>query len=429
MTMRTYLLAALSLALSGACNDPEEATPVDAADASGDATADATSAPGDDAEIAAPDDTGTPAPRCSTEGMGTAWTLDALAEDGPFFAGYLELTVTDPDRETAAHGLFPESNGRTIAMRVWYPAQKGVLGDLTPQLLAPLARDAGPFPLLVHSHGFSSNKDELSYAAEWLATRGWVVAQLEFPLTHLGTAGGPQLEDVVNQPADVRFAIDQLLARNDLSSSPLYGGIDPERIALSGVSLGGLTTLLTTYHRDWHDPRVKAAIDIAGPTGFFTETFYGFVPLPALLVYGDTDAIVDYTAHALPARERAPAGTLLLTLEHASHTGFAGAASLFESMDNPDSVGCGAIEGQLPDNDAFLRRMVDPAIGIETVALPNPCELDPLPKAMRPSRQMLLTRLAMYAWLELQLGADAARRATACAFLDTLEALGDVRLE
>lgn len=425
MTPHRNLVLALGFASIAACNDPEEA-----------AQADTASAPdGVEAETIAPDtdepeaEIGAPAPRCSSEGMSTAWNIDALAEDGPFFAGYLELMVTDPDRTTAAHGLFPESNGRTIAMRVWYPAKKGLLGDLTPQLLAELARDAGPFPLLVHSHGFSSNKDEISYAAQWLATRGWVVAQLEFPLTNLGTAGGPQLEDVVNQPADVSFAIDELFARNALSSSTLYGGIDEDRIALSGVSLGGLTTLLAAYHRDWHDARVKAAIDIAGPTGFFNRTFYSFVPMPALLVYGDTDAIVDYAAHALPARERAPQGTLLLTLEDASHTGFAGAASLFESMDNPDSIGCGAIEGQLPDNDAFLRRMIDDTVGIEAVTLPNPCELDPLPKAMRPSRQMLLTRLAMYAWLELQLGEDATRRATACAFLDTLDALEDVTLE
>lgn len=425
MTPHRNLALALGFASIAACNDPEEA-----------AEADTPSSPdGVETETIAPDavepesETAAPAPRCSSQGMGSAWTIDALAEDGPFFAGYLELSATDPDRETAAHGIFPQADGRTIAMRVWYPAKKGLLGDLTPQLLAELARDEGPFPLLVHSHGFSSNKDEISYAAQWLATRGWIVAQLEFPLTNLGTAGGPQLEDVVNQPADVGFAIDELLARNALSQSTLFGGIDEDRIALSGVSLGGLTTLLATYHRDWHDPRVKAAIDIAGPTGFFNAIFYGFVPLPALLIYGDTDAIVDYAAHALPARERAPAGTLLVTLEDASHTGFAGAASLFESMDNPDSVGCGAIEGQLPDNDAFLRRMIDADIGIEAVTLPNPCQLDPLPEAMRPSRQMLLTRLSMYAWLELQLGRDATRRATACAFLDTLDALEDVTLE
>lgn len=372
-------------------------------------------------------DTGPTSVPCSIEG-GARWTIDSISDDGPYFAGYIDLTVTDPDRKTAAHGIVPESDGRTVAMRVWYPAEKGVLGDLTPPLMATLARSQGPYPLLVHSHGFSSNKSELEYAAQWLATRGYVVAALEFPLTNLTTLGGPQLEDVVNQPADVRFALDELLARNALSSSPLYQGIDTARIAVSGVSLGGLTTLLTTYHRDWHDPRVKAAIDIAGPTGFFTPTFYAFVSLPVLLIYGDTDAIVDYAAHALPARARAPQGTRLMTLAGASHTGFAGAAALFESLDNPDSIGCSAITGQLPVNDAFLSRMVDDAIGIASVPLPNPCTLDPLPLAMRPSRQMLLTRLSIFAWLELQLGTDA-RRALACDFLETLDREADLTLE
>ncbi len=368
-------------------------------------------------------------PLCSTEGAGAAWTLAGLAEDGPYLAGYIDLTLRDPSRKTAAHGLYPEMDGRTLVVRVWYPADKP-FGALTSAYLAPPARADGPFPMLLHSHGFSSNKDELAYAAEWMATRGWVVAAVEFPLTNLMTTGGPQLADVANQPADVRFVLDDLLARGNVSTDHLFKVIDGERVALSGVSLGGLTTLLTTYHRDWHDPRVKAAIDIAGPTGFFAPIFYSYVPLPMLLIYGDTDAIVDYTAHALPARARAPEGTRLMTLAAASHTGFAGAAALFESTDNPDSIGCSAIEGKLPDNDEFLQRMLDPVAGIEEVPLPTPCALDPLPTAMRPSRQQLLTRLAVFSWLELRLAASATKRATACSFMTTvLAAEVDVRLE
>ena len=410
-----------------ACGDD----PVDTAGDSDVAAADSDDA-APDSDVAPDDvapDSDASAPLCSTVGAGPARTLDEVAADGPFFAGYVELSVTDPDRPTAAHGIFPEAAGRTIGLRVWYPAEKGALGDLTPQLLAPLARGDGPFPMLVHSHGFSSNKDELSYAAEWLATRGWVVVELEFPLTNLTTAGGPVFEDIVHQPADVSFAIDQMLARNDLADSPFFHGIDPARIALSGVSLGGLTTLLLTYHRDWHDPRVKAAIDIAGPGAFFTPTFYSFVSLPVLGIYGDTDAIVDYSAHALPVRARAPSGTRLLTLAGASHPAFAGAASFFESSDNPDEIGCGAITGELPDNDAFLRSMADPAVGIESLPLPAPCTMDPLPHAMRPSRQMFMTRLAIYAWLELHLATDASERASACALINALDAEDDATIE
>ena len=91
----------------------------------------------------------------------------------------------------------------------------------------------------------------------------------------------PQLADVANQPADVRFVLDDLLARGSVSTDHLFKVIDGERVALSGVSLGGLTTLLTTYHRDWHDPRVKAAVDIAGPTGFFAVADHAVVAWPA----------------------------------------------------------------------------------------------------------------------------------------------------
>jgi len=405
-----------------ACGDADGASDADVSTPSDTSvTSDASPDAGDDA---------TPAPPCSTADLADAWTLASVATDGPFLAGYIDLTVTDPDRATAAHGIVPETPGRTILVRVHYPAEAGALGPLTPALLAPPARALGPFPLLVHSHGFSSNKDELSYAAPWLATRGYVVASLEFPLTSLGTLGGPQLLDVVNQPEDVTAVLDDLLARSAGSGDHLRGMIAPERIALSGVSLGGLTTLLATYHRDLHDARVKAAIDLAGPTAFLTPAFYGFVPLPILLVYGDADAIVDYRTHALAARARAPAGTRLLTLRSASHTAFAAAAALFESLDHPDAVGCEAIAGQLPDGQSFLADMADPEVGVTDAAMPDPCTLDPLPYAMRPSRQHLLTRVALFAWLELQLGAHARARAAGCdLLLTTLSAEPDVTLE
>lgn len=375
-----------------------------------------------------PDATG-PASLCTTPAS-ESWSFDDVAANGSYLAGYVDFTLTDPSRPTAAHGGLPEAASRTLSLRVWYPAVRGALGDLTPQLLAPLARADGPFPLVVHSHGFSSNKAELAYAGEWLATRGWVFAALEFPLSNISTLGGPQVVDVVNQPADVSFAIDELLGRNAVSSDALFGAIDPARIALSGVSLGGLTTLIATYHRDWHDPRVKAAVDFAGPTAFFSERFYSYVPLPTLLVYGDTDAIVDYAGHALPVRARAPAGSRLLTLHKASHTGFAGAAQLMETLDNPDSIGCSAIDGQLPDGANLVASLVDADIGIEDVPLPQICPERDLPIAMRPSRQHLLTRVALYAWLELQLGATSSARANACAFFEsTFTSAADTTLE
>jgi len=83
----------------------------------------------------------------------------------------------------------------------------------------------------------------------------------------------------------------------------------------------------------------------------------------------------------------------------------------------------------LPEDGISLADVADPDIGIEDAALPPPCTTDPLPPAMRPSRQHLLTRLALYTWLELELDADPATRASACQFLDTLDALDDVRLE
>ncbi len=151
---------------------------------------------------------------------------------------------------------------------MWYPAQEGILGVLTPPRDAPLA-EGGPFPTVVYSHGFSSSRDEGAYLARHLSTHGFVVVAADFPLTTLGTLGGPVLADVATQPADVRFVLDLLLAASEDLDGPLGGAVDPERIAAAGTSLGGLTTSIVAYHRRFRDPRVRVAVTLAGPGAMF----------------------------------------------------------------------------------------------------------------------------------------------------------------
>ena len=66
------------------------------------------------------------------------------------------------------------------------------------------------------SHGLGGNVEYLLPLAAVWASRGYVVALPLFPLTNSATPGGPIAQDVQNQPADVSFVIDKVLAESKI---------------------------------------------------------------------------------------------------------------------------------------------------------------------------------------------------------------------
>ena len=132
-----------------------------------------------------------------------------------------------------------------------------------------------------------------------------MVAGPTFPLTSLGnlfSADGPYPADIVNQPADVSFVIDRLLAA-DAPADWLAGAIDVRKIGLSGLSYGGLTTLLVTYHPTMRDRRIRAALTLAPAACALTRPFYRRGRTPLLVMQGDQDGIVRCFLRAGLARE------------------------------------------------------------------------------------------------------------------------------
>jgi len=116
--------------------------------------------------------------------------------------------------------------------------------------------------------------------------------------------GGANVFDVVNQPGDVSFLIDTLLAWSGDPENDFHQRIDAARIGIAGTSLGGMTTELTAYHPRLRDPRVKAAVSIAGPLQLFGRAFFAESTLPFMMVAGDIDAMVPYEQNARPVLER-----------------------------------------------------------------------------------------------------------------------------
>ncbi len=320
---------------------------------------------------------------------------------GPFETGERGYVFIDASRPTAANGDRPGAPSRTLESTLWYPEG-----------------DAGPHPLVVYSHGFMSTKEEATSLAERLASHGYVVIAADYPLTHFATPGGPNVADFKNQPADVRFLIDSVLALAS-DDKPFTGDIDATRIGAMGLSLGGLTTTLVAFHPEMRDPRIRAAVSIAGPSSFFDRAFYETTDRPFLMIAGTADAMVAYESHARPVLERAP-NAVLVSVEAGSHTGFASIADpLFRFVDHPDSVGCGALLENLD-----LEPNVNPFEGLggpeQGIRIDDeamlPCQGD-LGIALHPGRQQMITALAATAFLESVFATDPAARNAADAFL------------
>jgi dienelactone hydrolase len=320
--------------------------------------------------------------------------------DGPLPVARLPLELADRSRPTDANGDFAGAPARQLDGHLWYPTE------------------GGPYPLLVYSHGFTSDHRNGAYLAEHLASHGFVVAAVNHPLTHWGAPGGPRVADVVNQPGDVSFLIDRLLARSADAGDVLAATIDEERIGVLGVSLGGLTATLAGFHPTLGDPRIDAVLSIAGPSSFFTSRFFAGATTAFLMLAGRDDVLVPWEANARPIPGKVPGGELV-TLAQGSHTGFAGGTSWLRWMKNPDALGCWAVkrnieEGEEADWGALLGTE---AQGIDLSASVDLCTVDPLPPTMNVLRQQALTRLVARAFFERSLAVLPATRAEADRFL------------
>lgn len=308
----------------------------------------------------------------------------ARLADGPYKATREVITFIDSSRPTQENKRYKGADSRTLESNIWYPENS-----------------KKQHPLIIFSHGIGSNKDATPALQEYLTTHGYVVIAPNFPLNYTFAPGGPLAFDVINHPGDVSFLISQAIELSQSKDSFLLGKVDPEKIGLAGISLGGLTSTLASFHPDSADQRVKAVVSIAGPTSFFTSAFYQNNPIPLLMIAGGGDRLVDYEQNAAPIPDIYP-GTGLLTLEGGSHTGFADGLDYLRWTGNPDKVGCWAVNRNLEaQNDPRWKTVLgDTSAGIDYQNLPTPC-VKPLPKnPMNAIRQTKILRIAVRAFFD-----------------------------
>jgi dienelactone hydrolase len=309
---------------------------------------------------------------------------ERFLQTGPHAVSNFDITLIDNTRKTSANGDYPGDNFRTLPTTVWHPK----------------ALDNGPYPLIIHSHGFSSLRAGGRYLAEHLASLGYFVVAADFPLTNFFAPGGPQVKDVIHQPGDVTFLINTLLEWNTDPQHVFFGKIEPQHIGVMGISLGGMTSTMVAYDPNRRDRRIAAAVSLAGPSNMFSSQYFRTTSIPFMMLATEQDALVNYEENAKPVLDKISNATLV-TLSKASHTGFADSARYLRWMSNPDALGCFIVMRNLNKKEKpWIELLGTAEDGIEHNISLRICEQDPLPAAMNPIHQQQLAILAVSSFFQ-----------------------------
>lgn len=227
-----------------------------------------------------------------------------------------------------------QSRKRLVPVKIYFPENKG------------------PCPVTVFSHGLGGTRETYEYLGRHWASHGYISVHVQHqgsddevwkdskqPMQDL-RAAVMDPRNSVNRPADVSFALDQLLKMNQ-ESGPWSQRIDAEKIGVAGHSFGAYTALAIVgqvyfgpLNREitFTDPRFKAAIVISPPVGGAKSDpnrAYGQVRVPTLLLTGtkDTSPIDPKTSavdRRLPYDHINGPDKYLLILTDADHMVFAG---------------------------------------------------------------------------------------------------------
>lgn len=210
---------------------------------------------------------GTPSPTASPPHTA------ALGAEGAYGVGNQTRTFTRSTR----------SGNRSLATEIWYPTTLGSSGSQP----AP-----GPFPLLMFAPGFVQCVSEYQHLLQTWATAGYVVAAVTFPRTNCHAGAAANEPDLVNQPADMSYVLDRLLALNAQPGSIFSGLLNPDEVAAAGQSDGGDTVAAMAANTCCRDSRLKAVAVLSGAEWPHMpgKYFPGGAP-PMLFTQGSADAV------------------------------------------------------------------------------------------------------------------------------------------
>jgi predicted dienelactone hydrolase len=189
---------------------------------------------------------------------------------------------------------FDTARDRAVPVRLYLPART-----------AP----AQALPLVVFSHGMGGSRRGYSYLGAYWASHGYASLHLQ----HVGSdrslwrgnifglvgrlQGAAQDEEAIARVGDLRFALDQILADQELGAR-----IDAGRIVAAGHSYGANTVMLALGARitrqdriiDLFEPRLSAAVLLSAPPFYGESNMAGIlskIRVPTLHITATEDII------------------------------------------------------------------------------------------------------------------------------------------
>lgn len=242
------------------------------------------------------------------------------------------------------------SNAVTTAQFTWHDSKRE--RDVPVKIYSPVT-DAGPFPVILFSHGLGGTRDNYEYLGRYWASHGYVSVHLQHegsddkvwreagPFSGMKAmrqaVGDPR--NAINRARDVSFAIDEL-ERLNREKSAYQHRLDLKRIGVVGHSFGAFTSLAVAGQEftpglnrtsALADPRVKAIVPMSAPVPANKQRLdevYGNVRIPCLHMTGTKDASpigdTQPTERRLPFDHSRNSDQYLITFQGGDHMVFSG---------------------------------------------------------------------------------------------------------
>ncbi|MGI9601738.1 MAG: alpha/beta hydrolase family protein [Acidimicrobiales bacterium] len=322
--MRRTVAVLLSLLLvAGACSSSEsESTPVGTA---GWTTVPTSSSP---TTLTPPTAPPTTVPLATSPPDGLEADPVSLQGAGPYEVGVTTLELPTGNLVEVFYPADDSAAGSTDSyqVRTFLPeALRGIIPDETDdsyEIAAQRDGDAsadGPFPLVLFSHGFAAFRVQSSELSRHVASWGMVVASPDHPSRNLESQLSSSEVEVQTSSEDIRATRTLVTSVTD---GPLAGLIDDSRVAVSGHSAGGGTTL-----------DVAADEGIAGYVSYASGASDDAVMpgVPSLFMAGSLDEIVE-PSRTVDAHEGAQSPSWLWVLDDAGHLVFSDLCAIGEGQ-------------------------------------------------------------------------------------------------